>query len=87
MPGRLPNEIEKAKIMAKTIEIVTRETMTRHFYAVGDTIRKQTDGGPIGLQLTGAIARVVMLWWDQKFLEKANIAGVNIEMYERYIDD
>ena len=52
-----------------------------------DKIRKQTDGGPIGLQLTGSIARIVMLWWDNRFLEMANTAGVNIEMYERFVDD
>ena len=28
-----------------------------------------------------------MLWWDDRFLEMANSAGVDIEMYERYVDD
>jgi hypothetical protein len=87
MPRRLPNEVEKSKMMSKLVELVTKEVMSNHYYAVGDTIRKQTDGGPIGLQITGAIARVVMLWWDDKFLEVANMAGISIDMYERYIDD
>jgi hypothetical protein len=52
--------------------------MTKHFYAVGNVIRKQTDVGPIG---------VVMLWWDYRFLEMAISAGVDIEMYERFVDD
>ena len=87
MPQRLPSELEKSKMVSKLLEIVTKEVMTKHFYAVGDIIRKQTDGGPIGLQLTGAIARVVMLWWDEKFLEVASTAGVGIDMYERFVDD
>ena len=37
--------------------------------------------------MTGAIARIVMLWWDGKFLEKVKAAGIEIEMYGRYIDD
>ena len=69
MPSRLPSEVEKSKMVSKLVEIVTREVMANHYYAVGDTIRKQTDGGPIGLKLTGAIARIVMLWWDDKLLE------------------
>ena len=87
MPRRLPNEVEKANMISKLIEIVTKEVMSNHFYSVGDTIRKQTDGGPIGLQLTGAIARIVMLWWDDQFLGVASTAGIVIDMYERFIDD
>ena len=87
MPTRLPNEVEKSKMVSKLVELVTREVMSNHYYAVGDTVRKQTEGGPIGLQVTGAIARIVMLWWDERFLEIANVAGIGIEMYERFIDD
>ena len=87
MPQRLPTRNEKSKMIAKTLEIVTKEVMSKHYYAVGNTVKKQTDGGPIGLQLTGAVARVVMLWWDKKFLEVANTAGVGIDMYERFVDD
>ena len=45
MPERMPNEVEKANMISKLIEIVTKEVMSNHFYSVGDTIRKQTDGG------------------------------------------
>ena len=61
MPKRLPNMIERSKMIGKVVEIVTKEVITKHLYALGDTLRKQTDGGPIGLQLTGSRARVVML--------------------------
>ena len=87
MPTRLPNEVEKSKMVSKLVELVTREVMSNHYYAVGDTVRKQTEGGPIGLQVTGAIARIVMLWWDERFLEIASITSIGIEMYERFIDD
>ena len=44
--------------------------MSNHVYKVGDTIHLQTDGGPMGLKLTGAIARVVMMLFDKIYLEK-----------------
>ena len=87
MPNRRPNGAEQAKMMSKIVEIATKEVMSRHFYAIGDKIMKQAEGGPIGLQLSQAIARLVMLWWDERFLEKAKTSGLEIEMYERFVDD
>ena len=63
MPKTLPQRVEKAKMIAKMIEIVTKETMSRHFYAAGDTVRKQAEGRTIRLQLTGAIARLAVGGW------------------------
>ena len=39
------------------------------------------------MELAGAMARVVMLWWDRKFLKLAELNHVEIFMYKRYIDD
>ena len=67
-------------MIAKMLEIVTKEVMSKQYYAVGNIVKKQTDGGPIWLQLTGAVSQIVMLWWDRKFLDMANTAGVGIDM-------
>ena len=64
-----------------------KTTMFNHHYIVGEEIRRQLDGGPIGSELTGAVARAYMIWWDDQFMRKCQDAGVLIEMYERYIDD
>ena len=53
MPGRIPNEEEKSKMISKSIEIVTKEVMSKHFYAVGDTVRKQSDGGAHWVTING----------------------------------
>ncbi len=51
----------------------------------------QTDGGPIGLELTGAVSRVFMLWWDREFQKQIKLImkdiDWNIEFYMRYVDD
>ena len=61
--------------------------MGHHVYKVGDTIYLQTDGGPMGLKLTGAIARVVMMLFDKIYLEKVSQSDICMLMYERYVDD
>ena len=61
--------------------------MSNHTYSVGDKFYLQTKGGPIGLELTGAIARVFMNSWDKKYLKKVKDNGLDMKMYTRYIDD
>lgn len=62
-------------------------SMRNHMYSFNNKIYKQEDGGPIGDELSQAIARIVMQWWDKQFLDKCNSLGVDILMYLRYVDD
>ena len=34
-------------MIAKMLEIVTKKVMSKQYYAVGNIVKKQTDGGPI----------------------------------------
>ena len=61
--------------------------MTNHVYTVGDDFYLQASGGPIGLTLTGVLARVLMMNWDRRFLKAVKDAGLVIMMYGRYVDD
>ena len=61
--------------------------MSNHTYSVGDKFFLQTKGGPIGLELTGAIARVFMNFWDKKHLKKVEESDLEMKMCRRYIDD
>ena len=46
-------------------------TMSNHVSSVGDTdtVYLQFDGGPIGLELAGAVSRPFMMRWDRLYLE------------------
>ena len=46
-----------------------------------------TDWGPMGLKLTSAIARMVMMLFDKTYLEKVANSDLKMLMYERYVDD
>ena len=61
--------------------------MANHFYTIGDVIRRQTEGGSIGSDLTGEAARLYMLQWDKMFLEMLKKEGIRLDLYSRYVDD
>ena len=85
--SRLPDENEKKKILGLVLATLVDFVMSNHVYKVGDNIHLQTDGGPMGLKLTGAIARVVMILFDKIYLEKVEQNGMKMLLYERYVGD
>ena len=82
-----PTKIQKKKMIARTMEIIVDTIMSNHYYQFGGKVFKQVEGGPIGLEITGVLARLVMLWWDGKFLSKLGTLGIDLEFYLRYVDD
>ena len=70
-PVRLPDEQEKKETLAQVLKIVILAVLQNHTYKFKNEVRLQTDGSPIGLELAGALARVVMLWWNRQFMALA----------------
>ena len=82
-----PNTEQKKKLLGMAIAMGVKIVMVNHTYSVGDKFYLQTEGGPIGLELTGAISRVFMNSWDKKYLKKVEESDLVMKMYTRYIDD
>ena len=61
--------------------------MSNHHYTFDGNIRRQSDGGSIGVDLTGEIVRNVMSWWDIIFVKLVGKFGISLELYKRYVDD
>ena len=74
-------------MMAQMIADAVNVAMSNHMYRFDGKIYLQSDGGPIGDELAQAVARIVMIWWDRKFLEKCRTLEIDIMMYLRYVDD
>ena len=55
-----------------------RTCLENHMYCVGDTKYLQMKGGPIGLELTGAVSRPFMARWDRMYKDKVNRLGIKI---------
>ena len=54
--------------------------MENHVYCMGDRIFLQKAGGPIGLELTGAVSRAFVASWDRLYLAKVRKAGVDMKL-------
>ena len=65
-----PSEQQKQRMLALMITKAAITSMGNHTYRFNGTVYKQQDGGPIGDELSQAIARLVMIWWDEEFLKK-----------------
>ena len=84
---RNPNEEEEKRMFKIALEIGLTVVMKNHTYEFARSIRKQSEGGPIGMDLTGTVAKIFMKWWDKEMLRRMNDVGIEVKMYERYVDD
>ena len=85
--SQTPNEKETKKMLSIALEIIIKQIMTSHIYEFQGELRKQTKGGPIGLDLTGDLAQIYMIWYDEELQKKLQTEGIEIKMYQRYVDD
>ena len=84
---REPDQGEKKALIAEAIKVVLEFIMKNHMYCFADKKKRQKNGGPIGLVLTDATAKIYMTWWDKKVKEEAASKGLEILLYRRYVDD
>ena len=85
--GRAAGCRQRKRMLALAITQAIRVCLENHSYKIGDKVYLQKEGGPIGLELTGAVSRAVMASWDKKYLKRVKQAGIKMLLYERYVDD
>ena len=78
---------EKVLIVATVMRIAVLTLFRTHTYGFGGKVFLQKAGGPIGLRSTCAIARLVMVWWDEELLELLVKNNVITNGEARYVDD
>ena len=69
------------------VRVVLTFIMKNHVYKFDGTVRKRAKGGAIGLELTGILAQIFMVWWDREFKARVKRLGIPLYMYNRYVDD
>ena len=77
----------KKKLITEALRIVLLYTLKTHAYEFAGAIRLQRRGGPIGMELTGVVAQVFMVWWDRQFKERLRQVQNDMKIHERYVDD
>ena len=75
-------------MLACVVSIGVEVVMRNHTYTMGEKIYQQREGCPIGLDLSQAVARSVMMKYDREFIGGMESAtGLKMRMYARYVDD
>ena len=92
-PWEFPNlqstsEETKRKMFVEAMRIVLKALMETHTYTFAGVIRRQRNGGAIGMELTGVVAQVFMVWWDKQFRKRLQDVELPLDkVHERYVDD
>ena len=86
-PEQAPNDLQKREMIIRALQIAIKFIMKNHTYTFGNQIRKQSNGGPIGVDITGTIAQIFMMWWDKEFKTRLSSLLIALEMMKRYVDD
>ena len=86
-PARQPTEEEKRKMIIVALGCQMKAVMTNHDYTFNNEIRKQSKGGPIGLDLTGSIAQIFMIWWNKELRRRLELLEIYLLMHKSYVDD
>ena len=58
-----------------------------HTYEFAGVIKRQKNGGPIGMELTGVIAQIFMVWWGKQLKRRLDAINFQLKLHERYVDD
>ena len=74
-------------MLVEGLRIVIPIIMKTHIYEFDGKLKMQVKGGPIGMELTGVLAKVFMVWWDKEFNRIMSKLKINNMLYERYVDD
>ena len=82
-----PDKATTKRMLAEALNIAVQFTMKNHLYQFDGKVMRQKRGGPIGPGLTGDVAQVFMVWWDQQMIKKLEANGMRVLLYLRYVDD
>ena len=86
-PEQSPNNTQKRELIIRALHIAIKFIMNNHTYTFGNQIRKQTKGGPIGLDITGAIAQIYLIWWAEELKTRLSNHGIDLEVEKNYVDE
>ena len=85
---RVPTDEAKSKMFKTALKVALKVVLKNHTYEFNQEIRRQTEGGPIGMDLTGTVAKIYMKWWDGELIRRMRLVGIEPKiLYERYVDD
>ena len=86
-PQRMPDEEMLRKMFCEAIGIMIERTMGMHDFQMDGDIYRQSEGGSIGMDLTGVVSDVYMCEWDRQLISGMEAESIVVKLYKRYKDD
>ena len=86
-PKEEPSGNVLREMICEAIGIMIKMTMKNHDYSLDGQIYRQAEGGAIGMDLTGVVADIYMIEWDQILVTKMQESSIGVRLYKRYKDD
>jgi hypothetical protein len=80
-------KFEKRLVVAKVMKTAVLAIFKTHTYSFSQKFYLQAAGEPIGLRSTCCVARLVMMWWDDKLIEALEDMNIKMIARARYMDD
>ena len=74
-------------MLVEAVRVVLHELLETHTYDFAGEIRRQKEGGAIGMEITGVVAQIFMVWWDRQLTHKLEEVNIQLNLHERYVDD
>ena len=84
-PEQNPTHAERRQMLAMLLEVLIKKVMGNHAYSFNGINKLQLEGGPIGLKLSGAIAKIVMLSWSRRFMATTSAALSSFTNFDLYL--
>ena len=78
---------EKRMLLARAVAIGVKAVFRNHLYQFAGKTYRQSNGAPIGVRLSCAVARLIMNTWDRRLKTILAENKVKFETVFRYLDD
>ena len=76
------DETTRRRMLVEAMRIVLKTLLETHTYDFAGEIRRQKEGGAIGMELTGVVAQIFMVWWDKQFRNRLQEVNKSLNLHE-----
>ena len=81
-----PADVKK-KMLGMVLEVAIKACWELQLHTFGGHVYLQARGGPIGMRITMACSRIVIMEWGREALRRMKLSGMEIWLAKFYVDD
>ena len=78
-----PDETMERKMFCAAVAVMIKRTMRLHDFKIDVKIYRQSEGGAIGMDLTGVVSDIYMCEWDKQLIVDMRIMKIEAVLFKR----